>query len=100
MLGLPKGQVFLLDSSEQWHRDFQRESEAIENAIGESVIGIHHIGSTAIPGLKAKPIIDIAIELEQFDISHKNVNNASICRKVQSNGQYLLIMTTSMLIFV
>ncbi|MFD2177894.1 GrpB family protein [Veronia pacifica] len=66
MLGLPKGEVFLFESTDQWITEYEKESELILSLIGEHVTSIHHIGSTAIPGLKAKPIIDIAIELDDF----------------------------------
>ena len=68
MLGLPKGDVFLLDSTDEWVTEYKRESDAILKLIGKHVSSIHHIGSTAVPGLKAKPIIDMAIELYTFDL--------------------------------
>lgn len=43
-----------------WPARFELERVALQEAIGESVPGgIHHVGSTAVPGLEAKPIIDI-----------------------------------------
>lgn len=36
-------------------------------AIGHIAVGVHHVGSTAIPGLHAKPILDIAVLLDDFD---------------------------------
>jgi GrpB-like predicted nucleotidyltransferase (UPF0157 family) len=43
-----------------WPVRFERERAALEGAIGGWIIGgIHHIGSTAVPGLEAKPIVDI-----------------------------------------
>lgn len=43
-----------------WPARFEREKEALDDAIGRWVDGgIHHIGSTAVPGMEAKPIIDI-----------------------------------------
>jgi GrpB-like predicted nucleotidyltransferase (UPF0157 family) len=45
-----------------WPARFEHERAALEEAIGEWVSGgIHHIGSTAVPGLEAKPIIDILV---------------------------------------
>ena len=67
MLGLPKGKVFLCDYTDEWAKEYDRESEKILDSIGRYVASIHHIGSTAVPGLKAKPIIDIAIELFRFE---------------------------------
>lgn len=43
-----------------WPARFEEEREALEASIGKWVGGgIHHVGSTAVPGLEAKPIIDI-----------------------------------------
>lgn len=51
----------------RWPERFERERLALENAIGEWVVGgIHHVGSTAVPGLDAKPIIDILVGIESL----------------------------------
>lgn len=42
-----------------WPGEFAREAAALRGALGENCLDIHHIGSTAVEGLKAKPIIDI-----------------------------------------
>lgn len=42
-----------------WPAVFAEEAEIIKRALGTSVIAVHHIGSTAVPGLAAKPKIDI-----------------------------------------
>ncbi len=44
----------------EWPARFERERVLLDRAIGNWVVGgIHHVGSTAVPGLEAKPIIDI-----------------------------------------
>jgi GrpB-like predicted nucleotidyltransferase (UPF0157 family) len=43
----------------QWPQIFEAEAKLIKKALGDNCIAIHHIGSTAIPGLSAKPVIDI-----------------------------------------
>ncbi len=54
-----------------WPLLFQEESERINQTFGEVVLAIHHIGSTAIPGIeRAKPCIDMILEvsdIEMFD---------------------------------
>ena len=55
--------INVVDYNPNWPSDFQEEAEAITNTLGAEVIDIHHIGSTAVPGLKAKPIIDIILEV-------------------------------------
>jgi len=66
MLGLPKGEVFLVPWTKEWQTEFDLEREKIQNNIGQYIIHIHHIGSTAVEGLSAKPIIDIAVEIQNF----------------------------------
>ncbi|WP_042224732.1 GrpB family protein [Oceanobacillus manasiensis] len=66
MLGLPKGEVFLVPWTEDWEREFLYEKEKIQALISEYILDVHHIGSTAVKHLCAKPILDIAIELRDF----------------------------------
>ncbi|MGE7867493.1 GrpB family protein [Bacillus paramycoides] len=66
MLGLPYGKVFLVPWNKESEIEFLKEKQLIEEYIGEHILTIHHIGSTSIPHLSAKPIIDIAIELNDF----------------------------------
>lgn len=51
----------------QWPIMFQREAEQIGSALQPDPIQIEHIGSTSIPGLAAKPVIDILLGLSSFD---------------------------------
>lgn len=67
MLGLPKNEVYLVDWTEDWCKEFLWEKERIQDKIGNYVVDIHHIGSTAVKGVKAKPIIDIAVEIEEYN---------------------------------
>lgn len=66
MLGLPKGEVFLVPWTEEWNKNFLSEKEKIQDKIGEYIMDIHHIGSTSVKHLSAKSIIDIAIEIKDF----------------------------------
>src|SRR5262245_31922683 len=43
----------------QWPEAYAREKAAILGAIGSRLVGIEHVGSTAVPGLGAKPIVDV-----------------------------------------
>jgi GrpB-like predicted nucleotidyltransferase (UPF0157 family) len=53
-----------------WPARFEEERAALESAIGEWVVGgIHHVGSTAVPGLEAKPIIDILVGVRSLEES-------------------------------
>ena len=49
-----------------WPKLFEREKTLILGAVGHIVVGIEHIGSTAVPGLEAKPIIDILVAVSHL----------------------------------
>lgn len=51
--------VVIVDYDPQWPALYAEEKRRILTVIGDAVIAIEHIGSTAVPGLGAKPIIDI-----------------------------------------
>lgn len=45
-----------------WQEKFEREAAVIRRALGSAIVAVHHIGSTAISGIHAKPIIDVLVE--------------------------------------
>jgi GrpB-like predicted nucleotidyltransferase (UPF0157 family)/predicted GNAT family acetyltransferase len=54
----------------RWPQLFERERVSLAAAIGRwAVDGIHHVGSTAVPGLDAKPIVDILVGVEDLESS-------------------------------
>lgn len=53
--------IELVDYDASWPELFDREAERIRAALGEGVLGLEHAGSTSVPGLAAKPIIDIVL---------------------------------------
>ena len=66
-LGLTAGHVALDSSHAAWADEFRREKGRIAEAIGPHVLDIQHVGSTAIPGVPAKPILDILVVVEDYD---------------------------------
>jgi GrpB-like predicted nucleotidyltransferase (UPF0157 family) len=64
---MPKPMV-IVDYQHQWPREFEKERTRILGVIGDKVLEVEHIGSTAVPGLGAKPIIDIMVAVSA--ISH------------------------------
>jgi GrpB-like predicted nucleotidyltransferase (UPF0157 family) len=66
-LGLPSKSVVVEPYDPEWPRLFEEERQRIVAAIGHIVAGVHHVGSTSIPGMAAKPVIDIAVLLHDFD---------------------------------
>lgn len=59
--------VTLVDYNPNWLKKFEYEKTSIINAIGDQILHIEHIGSTAIIGLKAKPIIDIMVGIHHLE---------------------------------
>ena len=55
----PGGMIVLAPHSATWAEAFEREASAIADALSGLSIELHHIGSTAIPGIVAKPVIDM-----------------------------------------
>jgi GrpB-like predicted nucleotidyltransferase (UPF0157 family) len=53
--------ILLADYDPEWPRLFAREAERIRTVLGDTARQIEHIGSTSVPGLAAKPIIDILL---------------------------------------
>jgi GrpB-like predicted nucleotidyltransferase (UPF0157 family) len=50
-----------------WPAMFERVRERLAAALGEAAVGIEHVGSTAVPGLEAKPILDIDVVVRHAD---------------------------------
>ena len=53
--------IELLDYDPDWPRLFDREAARIRSILGDQVVRLEHVGSTSVPGLAAKPIIDIVL---------------------------------------
>jgi GrpB-like predicted nucleotidyltransferase (UPF0157 family) len=68
--------VEVVPHDRNWHRLFDTESKQITIALGENSIATHHIGSTSIETIYAKPIIDILVEVSS--ISKVDEQNSSM----------------------
>ena len=51
-----------------WKTDFEKIKYEIENVIGDVIIGIEHVGSTAVEGMSAKPCIDIDVIIRDYSV--------------------------------
>ncbi|BCX47718.1 dephospho-CoA kinase [Haloferula helveola] len=59
--------VVIVPHDPEWAEAFASEARRIRMALGAVVVEVHHIGSTAIPGMPAKPIIDMLLEVRSLD---------------------------------
>lgn len=65
-LGLKRNEVRLFDFTTKWEEEFQKTKENILQVIEIPEEAIQHIGSTSIKGMKAKPIIDILMGVDNL----------------------------------
>lgn len=59
--------IEVVDYDQDWIAAFGNEAAILKAVFRERAIEVHHIGSTAVPGLDAKPIIDILVVLDDTD---------------------------------
>ena len=57
----------VVDYSAEWPRLYERELAVLREALGNEIVRAHHFGSTAVPGLAAKPVIDILLEVQSVE---------------------------------
>jgi GrpB-like predicted nucleotidyltransferase (UPF0157 family) len=72
-LGVQFPAVRLEPYAPAWADAYEEERERIVSVLGNQLLGIEHVGSTAIPGISAKPIIDIAIGVSALSVAEKFV---------------------------
>ncbi len=63
----PKRKVEVILYNEKWAECFDEEKERLKLVFGPEIIAVHHIGSTSIPNMAAKPIIDMLIEVRSIE---------------------------------
>ena len=67
-VGLKRGTVQLSPYNPAWHELFEAEKITLLNNVGDYIFDIEHIGSTSVPGLSAKPIIDMIASVENLSV--------------------------------
>src|SRR5437868_13002384 len=64
---MPPTRIQVVAPDPEWPFKFQQEAAQITAALGSLLAAVHHIGSTSIPGIFVKPIIDILLEVPDTD---------------------------------
>lgn len=67
MIGLKRGTVNLYPHEKEWEVEAQQTILRLKEILGSVIKDIQHVGSTSIPSIKAKPIIDIAVKVDDFE---------------------------------
>lgn len=65
--GLARHEVRLVPHDPRWAEAYRREAERLRQALGVHALEIAHIGSTAVPGLAAKPLLDIMVAITSLE---------------------------------
>ncbi len=71
----------------KWPLMFEEEADKIKAVFGDEIVAIHHIGSTSVPGLKAKPVIDIIPVVKAISVVH-HYNRQMIEIGYEPMGEY------------
>jgi GrpB-like predicted nucleotidyltransferase (UPF0157 family) len=77
--------VEVVDYDPEWPRQFDEQAALIRRALGSAALDIEHVGSTSVPGLAAKPLIDIALSV--LDSSQE----ATYVSKLEAAGFSLIV---------
>jgi GrpB-like predicted nucleotidyltransferase (UPF0157 family) len=77
--------VVIADYDPAWTARFVVERERIRTAIGATALQVEHIGSTSVPGLAAKPVVDILVVVEEVD------DDTSFCPALEAAGYRLRV---------
>ena len=96
MIGIKTDTVELLPHTIEWEENAEKTIKLIKRILGDVCIDVQHIGSTSIKWVSAKPIIDIAVAVNELNDVMPYVNvlkdNGIIYRKVENFGQILFLM--------
>ena len=93
-MGLKNGTVTLENNYDVWKAMFEDEKAKLISIFKDDTFIIEHVGSTAVKGLSAKPIVDIAIGLNSFDELNKykeKLNEIYTIKENLDRGEILLI---------
>lgn len=90
---MEKRKLFLADYDPGWADSYGEHAERIRAALGETAVVVEHIGSTAVPGLAAKPIVDILVTVPDITAEEDYVTplvGAGYVLRVREPGHRLL----------
>lgn len=100
MIGLKRGTVKLCEHEKEWEMEAQNTISCLKKILGNAARNIQHVGSTAILSIKAKPIIDIAVAVDDFNAIlalEKELKDEGFYYRPKSNlGEQLLFASGSL----
>jgi GrpB-like predicted nucleotidyltransferase (UPF0157 family) len=66
IIGLQRKKVRISSYNSEWKKIYKKEKELLLSVLGDQILNIQHIGSTSVPGVKSKPIIDIVVVVKKI----------------------------------
>jgi GrpB-like predicted nucleotidyltransferase (UPF0157 family) len=94
--GPERRRIVIVEYRPQWVERFARERARIVAALGPAAVLVEHIGSTSVPGLGAKPIVDIQVsvaDLEDEASYAEALHGAGYLLRVRSRGHNRMFRT-------
>jgi GrpB-like predicted nucleotidyltransferase (UPF0157 family) len=102
-LGLRRGVVEVVPYDARWLTIFEETAAELRSTLGDSILAIHHVGSTSVPNLCAKPVLDVLVSVPDFDAALQLVprieglpHNTRISRSSSLTGSRETEILTSM----
>ncbi|MFL0530987.1 GrpB family protein [Bacillus bombysepticus] len=77
-----KQRIAIEDYNVKWESEFNKIYTLINNVMEDSIVSIEHVGSASVKGLASKPILDIDIVIEEYEIFHE------VVKKLEKIGYY------------
>ena len=94
MLGVERYKVALVPHDENWANEYQTTQNEIKTILGDNIIEICHVGSTAIKGIAAKPILDVAVvvqSVELFNFTEMEAAGYKYCGERIDTSKHLFV---------
>lgn len=76
------GSVIVVPYNPEWAEQFRKIAKELKQLLGELAIAVEHVGSTSVPGLAAKPIIDIDVVIRDYSVFSETV------KELEAGGYY------------
>ena len=98
MLGVERDKVKLVPHDENWAIEYQFTQNELKTILGDNITEIHHVGSTAIKGISAKPILDVAVvvkSVETLDFAGMESAGYEYCGERVDTGKHLFVRRTN-----
>ena len=94
MLGVPKNRVILLPHSDTWADEYSKVKEFFMEMFADEIVSIEHVGSTSIPGIMAKPMLDVAVVFKDItaQVFHKMEESQYVYYGEVASGKYLFVL--------